>query len=147
MYNKINPKITSRRKTGDIGEKIACGYLGGKGYEILETNFRTKFGEIDIITKSPLKTLTFIEVKTSITPYHYQETFYKSYPHISGTSGNEFVPEDNMSSSKLLKFRKISQWYANNHLKSPNENYQLDAICISLSPENKLISLKHFKNI
>ena len=39
------------RRFGIIGEKIAQGYLINKGYEILETNFYTKRGEIDIITK------------------------------------------------------------------------------------------------
>ena len=38
-----------RRKTGIIGEKVACDYLKNKGYTIIERNFRCKMGEIDII--------------------------------------------------------------------------------------------------
>ncbi len=39
------------RRFGIIGEKIAQGYLLKKGYKILETNFYTKKGEIDIIVQ------------------------------------------------------------------------------------------------
>jgi putative endonuclease len=56
------------RKKGDLGEEIAVGYLKGKGYEILERNWRGKKNykspEIDIIAQND-DTLVFIEVKTS----------------------------------------------------------------------------------
>lgn len=53
----------NRRRFGIIGEKIAQAYLRNKGYEILETNFYTQKGEIDIIAKSE-KCIIFFEVKT-----------------------------------------------------------------------------------
>lgn len=53
----------NKRKFGIIGEKIAQGYLLNKEYEILETNFYTKRGEIDIIAKKD-RCIIFIEVKT-----------------------------------------------------------------------------------
>jgi len=36
---------------GRFGERIALGFLKRKGYKILETNFRTRFGELDLIAK------------------------------------------------------------------------------------------------
>ena len=51
------------RRFGIIGEKIAQDYLRNKGYKILETNFYTKRGEIDIIAKKD-NYIIFIEVKT-----------------------------------------------------------------------------------
>ena len=51
------------RRFGIIGEKLAQGYLINKGYEILETNFYTKRGEIDIIAKKN-NCIIFVEVKT-----------------------------------------------------------------------------------
>lgn len=51
------------RRFGIIGEKIAQGYLVNKGYEIIESNFYTKRGEIDIIAKKE-KCIFFVEVKT-----------------------------------------------------------------------------------
>lgn len=53
----------NKRKFGIIGEKITQDYLRNKGYEILETNFYTKKGEIDIITKKE-NCIIFVEVKT-----------------------------------------------------------------------------------
>ncbi len=43
-------------------ETAAVKYLEKKGYKIIERNFRTKFGEIDIIAKDK-DTIAFIEVK------------------------------------------------------------------------------------
>ncbi len=51
------------RRFGIIGEKIAQGYLLKKGYKILETNFYTKKGEIDIIVQKN-NCIIFVEVKT-----------------------------------------------------------------------------------
>lgn len=53
----------NKRRFGIIGEKIAQDYLRNKGYEILETNFYTKRGEIDIIVRKD-KFIIFVEVKT-----------------------------------------------------------------------------------
>ena len=51
------------KKTGDEGEKRACQYLLSKGFAIIERNWRTKGGEIDIIAyKNDI--LVFVEVKT-----------------------------------------------------------------------------------
>ena len=41
----------NKRKFGIIGEKLAQGFLINGGYEIIDTNFYTKRGEIDIIAK------------------------------------------------------------------------------------------------
>ena len=55
---KANP-----RQIGAWGEKIALEDLKKKGYTIITTGFRSRFGEIDIIAKSK-EYLTFVEVKT-----------------------------------------------------------------------------------
>lgn len=48
---------------GDFGEAIARRYLEKQGFKILEKNYRTKFGEIDLICTADKK-LIFVEVKT-----------------------------------------------------------------------------------
>lgn len=53
----------NKRRFGIIGEKIAQGFLINKGYEVIETNYYTKRGEIDIICKKD-KSIIFVEVKT-----------------------------------------------------------------------------------
>ena len=50
-------------KFGDLGERIAKNYLIRQGYEILDTNYKTKLGEIDIVAKED-DILVFVEVKT-----------------------------------------------------------------------------------
>ena len=48
---------------GKLGEELAVNYLIGKGYEILERNWRNIHKEIDIIAKDG-KDLVIVEVKT-----------------------------------------------------------------------------------
>ncbi len=48
---------------GALGEQFAAEYLKMQGYQILETNFHTRFGEVDIIAQKG-DILAFIEVKT-----------------------------------------------------------------------------------
>ena len=48
---------------GKLGEELAVDYLTGKGYEILERNWRNVHKEIDIIAKEG-KFLVIVEVKT-----------------------------------------------------------------------------------
>ncbi|MBR5631730.1 MAG: YraN family protein [Bacteroidales bacterium] len=48
---------------GKLGEELAVNYLTGKGYEILERNWRNIHKEIDIIAKDG-KFLVIVEVKT-----------------------------------------------------------------------------------
>lgn len=52
----------SRRAEGREGEEMAVEYLSINGYNILERNYRNRFGEIDLIAKDG-KTVVFIEVK------------------------------------------------------------------------------------
>jgi len=55
--------MTDRRKIGIGGEDKAVNYLEDKGYVILERNYRTRKGEIDIICEKH-GILIFVEVKT-----------------------------------------------------------------------------------
>ncbi len=47
---------------GNWGEAQAAEYLRRKGYSIVTTNFRCRFGEIDLIARNR-KFLVFVEVK------------------------------------------------------------------------------------
>ncbi len=53
----------TRQKFGEQGESLAVWFLKKKGYKILEQNYRTKLGEIDIIAREK-KTIVFVEVKS-----------------------------------------------------------------------------------
>jgi putative endonuclease len=49
--------------TGRFGEGVARRHLEERGYEILDTNYRKRFGEVDIVARRS-GTIVFVEVKT-----------------------------------------------------------------------------------
>ena len=49
---------------GQWGERKAAEYLEGQGYRLLDTRFRCREGEIDLILREPDGTLVLCEVKT-----------------------------------------------------------------------------------
>ena len=49
--------------TGAWGEDAACAYLERRGYRTAARNFRTRFGEVDIIAAYG-QYIVFVEVKT-----------------------------------------------------------------------------------
>ena len=55
--------MKSAREKGFEGEQLAAKFLKANGYRILERNYRTKSGEIDIIARKN-RSIVFIEVKT-----------------------------------------------------------------------------------
>ncbi|MHB9112547.1 MAG: YraN family protein [Thermoleophilia bacterium] len=65
--------IDPRGQRGRKGEELACCFLEQGGYTIIETNHRSRYGEIDIIARRE-NTLAFIEVKTRL-GRHYGEPF------------------------------------------------------------------------
>lgn len=64
--------MQNKRKIGANYEKIAGEYLQTKGYEIIEYNFYSRFGEIDIVAKQN-GYYVFVEVK-------YRENKEKGHP-------------------------------------------------------------------
>ncbi len=55
-------RVLSKKRAGDHGEDIALQYLSRRGYELVERNYRTRYGEIDLILRQNA-TLVFVEVK------------------------------------------------------------------------------------
>jgi putative endonuclease len=54
--------LNRQQQFGKKSERLAAEYLRRKGYRIIETNYRSPMGEIDIIAKEK-GTLVFVEVK------------------------------------------------------------------------------------
>ena len=52
-----------KRLIGKLGEKLVCAHYSKNKYELLTVNYRTRFGEVDIIAQKK-NTVVFIEVKT-----------------------------------------------------------------------------------
>ncbi len=52
----------NRRRIGERGEALALEYLAKKGYAPVQRNYRTRYGEIDLVVCHE-ETLVFVEVK------------------------------------------------------------------------------------
>ena len=52
-----------RRRIGQLGEDLAAEYITSIGWEVLDRNWRTRYGELDLIAADG-QTLVVVEVKT-----------------------------------------------------------------------------------
>ncbi len=116
--------MSSHLEIGKLGERLAKLFLESKGYKILATNWRFKFGEIDIVCEKE-DFLIFVEVKTrKRTKFGRPEEYF-----------------DQKKQKKLLK--TISKYLTQNGLW--DKNCRVDVISISL--ESTKWQIKHFKNV
>ena len=60
---QIAQKNFYKKLLGRVGEKKAADFLKKKGYKILDLNYKTPFGEIDVIANDN-GVIVFVEVKT-----------------------------------------------------------------------------------
>jgi putative endonuclease len=115
---------------GEIGENLAVQYLIKNNFKIIERNFRTRNGEIDIIALDQNEkpaVLSFIEVKTR-----------KSIAF--GT------PLESIGYYKLQALIRTAQFYKISHRKLP-ESLRIDAVSILLNQDNSLSNIELVKNI
>ena len=103
----MNTKIT-----GDAGEKKAAAYLSSKGFSIIERNYRTKEGEIDIIAVKD-ELLVFVEVK--------------SLPN-----GSAELLQRELNRRKLQRIVKSSKCFLLNHRQYSNSYVRYDVIVIDM---------------
>ncbi|MFN8578944.1 MAG: YraN family protein [Candidatus Sericytochromatia bacterium] len=102
----------NKRKVGFEGESKAVEYLKEKGYTVLQTNFYSRYGEIDLIAKDK-ETIVFIEVK-----------YRKNNQYGMGM--------ESISSKKVKSLSKTAKFY----LKSEDIDCRFDVISI----DNNIVS-------
>lgn len=111
---------------GKLGEIKARQYLRRKNYQIITSNFQTRFGEIDIICRKD-DFLVFVEVKT----------------RISDIKGK---PYQSVTYWKLKRLKKaIYVYLAKNQVL--NAQLRVDVISIELNPDKTVKELSHFENL
>lgn len=117
---------SSYLQTGAYGETVASDLLTKKGYRIREKNFRTRFGEIDLIAEKD-GTIAFVEVKSRI-----------------GISKGK--PYEAVTQHKLSTIMRTGQLYV---LQKGLNKYKLSVHVISIvfDEAKKVQSLRHFENI
>jgi len=118
---KLKP-FNNQSTKGETCEKLACDYLKKNGLKLVEKNFHSRHGEIDLIMQHQ-ETLVFIEVryresqdfggaKASITPTK-QNKIRKTALYYMQTKGREFNARiDVVAMTGKLKMPNI-EWIKN----------------------------------
>ncbi len=121
MSQHKNNKIT-----GGMGENLAAEFLADKGYRVLERNWHTRWGELDIIAQKS-DVLVFVEVKTKI--------------------GDAFgSPEEMVNSYKLAQVRRMTEVYRVTK-GFPNQEARIDVVAVVLDREHQPVRVTHYENV
>lgn len=109
---------------GKRGERAAVLLLERKGFEILETNWRCKAGEADIIAFDE-DALVFVEVKT----------------RVGADSG---MPAEAVTPQKRSRYEKIAAWYLSQH-DVADVRVRFDVIDVLVVAEDRAL-IRHIVN-
>ncbi len=113
VNHSLNRAAPGSRKSGTHWEKAAENFLRKQGLKLLQRNFSSRFGEIDLIMEDE-KTVVFIEVK-----------YRKSNRHGSGADAVTFHKQGRIS--------RTAAWYL---AKNP---YRAESVCrfdvVSIDPK------------
>ena len=100
------------RPTGLDGERRAADFYEKNGYQIVGRNFRTRFGEIDLIAQKG-ETLVFSEVKAL-------------------PSGNPEILAEELGQRKRRKIVETAKYFLKNHRQYSNKLIRFDAVVIDM---------------
>ncbi len=108
----------NKKQLGNIGELIAGEHLKKAGYNIVEKNYLTKSGEIDIIAKKD-DTLIFLEVKTR-------------------TSKDFGFPEESIVPARSRRIRRVAEiFFAENNCNGSNARFDVVSIQVNMKELEK----------
>ena len=102
----------NKKITGNAGEQKAADYLKAHGFSIIERNYRTNGGEIDIIALKDEK-IVFVEVKTL-------------------PNGSPELLQTELNRGKLQRIVKTSKRFLLNHRQYNNSYVRYDVIVIDM---------------
>jgi putative endonuclease len=117
----------ARRRTGQIAEDLVATRLAAKGWEIVERNARTRYGELDIVAlDGPV--LVFVEVK-------------------GARAGTQFGPEKPILSIDFTKQRKVRRlgtaWIAERREFPPFDDIRFDAVGVTLDRAGRPVDVEY----
>jgi putative endonuclease len=116
-----------RPDLGRLGEQLAADHLTRRGFQIVERNYRTRWGELDIVAFDGC-TLAFCEVKTR------------------RVSGNGARPLDAVRGLKRSRVRKMAGcWLIERRDRPYADALRFDAIGVTVDAAGRLISLEHLE--
>ena len=97
---------------GRKGEDLAASYLRNLGWEIVERNYRTRLGEIDLICRDR-DSIVFVEVKTR-------------------TETDFARPDQSVTQRKQAKLRRLVEDYLVRH-RQESADVRFDVLGVTLS--------------
>lgn len=113
------------KEIGNTGELIAVEHLNSIGYKVIDRNFRSRFGEIDIIARDE-KYIVFVEVKTR-------------YTSIYGS------PCEAVNYNKIVKLNKTAEYYILKNKLSKNY-FRFDVIEVFIDYNDNSHAVKLIRN-
>ena len=126
LYLKIRGKriISGRISLGRRGEEAAVDFLRKKGYRIIERNYRSRAGEIDIVAEEG-SSLAFVEVKT------------RRSTHFG-------LPEEAVSYEKRRHLTRVASGYlTHHHIKEAKCRFDVVSVLMN---ENGIKEIQLIKN-
>jgi putative endonuclease len=117
-----------RQELGRLGERLAAEHLARRGFRIVERNYRTRFGELDIVAFDGA-TLAFCEVKTRRAP------------------ASEYSPFDAIHPRKRAQVRRMAlSWLADRSVDGFAPVLRFDAIGVVVGATGELVALEHLED-
>ena len=120
-----HPRLKMNHTFGRAGERLAAVQLEGQGYRILETNFRCRYGEIDLVAEDGAD-LVFVEVKMR-----------------RGTAFG--LPEEAVDARKQRKLLQLAAYYLDLH-ECAERSWRIDIVAIQLSTSGKLQAIRIYQH-
>ncbi|MDQ5983397.1 MAG: hypothetical protein RUMPE_00408 [Eubacteriales bacterium SKADARSKE-1] len=111
---------------GNFGEEFVSKYMQQKGYSLVERNFHSRFGEIDIIVKNS-EYIVFIEVRTR-----------KGNSIISGV--------ESVDTKKQKKIIKTAMMYLNKNHTELQPRFDVVEVNYDNKCGKKFIKINHIEN-
>ena len=141
------PEGDPRRRLGAAGEALARRHLEARGFTLLDANFRTRHGELDLVV-ADRRHLVFCEVKTRVAARRARR---EPRAPASGPRGDE--PGDDLGPFAAIGVRKRRQvrqmareWLALRGGETAwREEVRFDAIGIEFDQRGRLIRLDHME--
>jgi putative endonuclease len=116
-----------RPELGRLGERLAAEHLIRRGFQIIERNYRTRWGELDIVAYDG-RTLAFCEVKT----------------RRLRTPGRD--PLESVHARKRSQVRRMAgRWLVERTDRPYAANLRFDAIGVTFDADGRLVRLEHLE--